>query len=148
MRNTVILIKHQELINYIRNKVAKFLICRGDNITKTALEFWKAGKGREEITLKDLEKTLSLSVFNDQNGGFFHTSLIDKNLVDFFVPFLPVEEIHIVQCAMAEMKARNLRPNRDVANKVARDMIYFPKDERVFSSTGCKTVQHKLNFYR
>uniref|UniRef100_A0A3B5Q318 Torsin n=1 Tax=Xiphophorus maculatus TaxID=8083 RepID=A0A3B5Q318_XIPMA len=120
----------------------------GDDITKTALEFWKAGKGREEITLKDLEKTLSLSVFNDQNGGFFQTSLIDKNLVDFFVPFLPLEYEHVVQCAMAEMEARNLRPNCNMADKVARDMIYFPKPERVFSSTGCKTVQHKLNFYR
>ncbi|XP_032426819.1 torsin-1A-like [Xiphophorus hellerii] len=119
----------------------------GQDITNTAVEFWKAGKGQTEITLKDLEKTLSLSVFNDQNGGFFHTSLIEKNLVDFFVPFLPLKEIHVVRCAMAEMKARNLRPNREVANKVARDMIYFPKDERVFSSTGCKTVKHKLNFY-
>ncbi|XP_054908670.1 torsin-1A-like [Poeciliopsis prolifica] len=119
----------------------------GDDITKTALEFWKMGKDREKITLKDLEEKLSLSAFNGQNGGFFHTSLIDKNLVDFFVPFLPLEERHVVQCAMAEMKARNLRPNRDVANMVARDMIYSPKPERVFSATGCKTVQHKLNFY-
>ncbi|XP_043951713.1 torsin-1A-like isoform X2 [Gambusia affinis] len=120
----------------------------GDSITKKALEFRKAGKSRERITLKDLEQTLSLSVFNDQNGGFFHTSLIDKSLVDYFVPFLPLEKTHIVKCAMAEMKARNLRPNRDVADMVARDMIYFPKHEGVFSSTGCKTVQHKLNFYR
>uniref|UniRef100_A0A3B3VLI8 Torsin n=1 Tax=Poecilia latipinna TaxID=48699 RepID=A0A3B3VLI8_9TELE len=120
----------------------------GDIITNTALEFRKAGKYREEITLKDLEETLSLSVFNNQNGGFFHTGLIDKNLVDFFVPFLPLEYEHVVQCAMAEMRARNLEPNHDVANMVARDMVYSPKPEKLFSSTGCKTVQHKLNFYR
>uniref|UniRef100_A0A3P9QAS8 Torsin n=1 Tax=Poecilia reticulata TaxID=8081 RepID=A0A3P9QAS8_POERE len=119
----------------------------GDNIAKTALEFWQAGKSREEIELDDLENTLSLSVYNNKNGGFFRTSLIDKNLVDFFIPFLPLEYEHVVQCAMAEMEARNLRPNRDVADRVAKEMIYTPKLDRLYSSTGCKTVQNKLNFY-
>lgn len=49
----------------------------GDGIIQTALEFWKAGKNREEIELKDLETTLSLSVFNNNKSkprsrcGFF-----------------------------------------------------------------------------
>ncbi|XP_014899040.1 torsin family 1 isoform X2 [Poecilia latipinna] len=119
----------------------------GDGIIQTALEFWKAGKNREEIELKDLETTLSLSVFNNNKSGFFRTSLIDKNLVDFFVPFLPLEYQHVVQCAMAEMKARSLEPNPDVADQVARDLVYFPKSERVFSVKGCKTIESKLDFY-
>ncbi|XP_014829677.1 PREDICTED: torsin-1B-like, partial [Poecilia mexicana] len=117
----------------------------GDDIAKTALEFWQAGKSREEI--KDLQNTLSLSVYNNKNGGFFRTSLIDKHLVDFFIPFLPLEYEHVVQCAMAEMRARNLKPNRDVADRVAKEMVYTPKPERLYSSTGCKTVQSKLNSY-
>lgn len=80
-------------------------------------------------------------------GGFFHTSLIDKNLVDFFVPFLPLEFKHVVQCAMAEMKARGHKPDLDVANKVAKDLVYFPKSERVFSVKGCKTIESKLDYY-
>lgn len=80
-------------------------------------------------------------------GGFFHTSLIDKNLVDFFVPFLPLEYNHVVQCAMAEMKARELKPDMYVADKVARDLVYFPKSERLFSVKGCKTLESKLDYY-
>ena len=38
----------------------------GEQITEKALEFWKAGANREEIELKDLEKALSLSVFNNE----------------------------------------------------------------------------------
>ncbi|KAM4527492.1 torsin family 1 isoform 2-T2 [Odontesthes bonariensis] len=119
----------------------------GDSIIQTALDFWRAGRDREEIALKDLETSLSLSVFNNNKSGFFHTSLIDKNLVDFFVPFLPLEYKHVVQCAMAEMKARELQEDRGVADQVARDLVYFPKSERVFSVKGCKTIESKLDYY-
>lgn len=73
--------------------------------------------------------------------------MIDKNLVDYFVPFLPLEYNHVVQCAMAEMKAREVKPNLTVAEKVARDLVYFPKSERVFAVKGCKTIQSKLDYY-
>uniref|UniRef100_A0A3Q0R1K3 Torsin n=1 Tax=Amphilophus citrinellus TaxID=61819 RepID=A0A3Q0R1K3_AMPCI len=119
----------------------------GEGIIQTALDFWKRGRDREEIELKDLETSLSLSVFNNNQSGFFHTSLIDKNLVDFFVPFLPLEYRHVVQCAVAEMRARNLEPDQDVADKVARDLVYFPKSERVFSVKGCKTIESKLDYF-
>ncbi|XP_041815944.1 torsin family 1 isoform X2 [Chelmon rostratus] len=116
----------------------------GDSIIQTALDFWRAGRDREEMELKDLETVLSLSVFNNKKSGLWHTSLIDKNLVDFFVPFLPLEYRHVVQCAMAEMKARGLQPDQKVADQVARDLVYFPKSERVFSVKGCKTIESKL----
>lgn len=119
----------------------------GESIVQTTLDFWRGGRDREEIELRDLELSLSLSVFNNNQSGFFHTSLIDKNLVDFFVPFLPLEYQHIVQCAMAEMKERGIDPDPDVADKVARDVVYFPKSERVFSVKGCKTIESKLDYY-
>ncbi|RVE66030.1 hypothetical protein OJAV_G00122540 [Oryzias javanicus] len=93
----------------------------GESIVETALDFWRGGRAREEIDLKDLETSVSLSIFNNENSGFFRTSLIDKNLVDFFVPFLPLEYSHVVQCAMAEMKIRASEgegsPDLDVANQ-------------------------------
>ncbi|KAL3042011.1 torsin family 1 isoform X1 [Trematomus bernacchii] len=119
----------------------------GESITQTALDFWKAGRDREEIELRDLETLLSLAVFNNKKSGLWHTSLIDKNLVDFFVPFLPLEYRHVVQCAMAEMIAKGFQPDPSVADQVARDVVYFPKTERVFSVKGCKTIESKLDYY-
>ncbi|XP_029301056.1 LOW QUALITY PROTEIN: torsin-1A-like [Cottoperca gobio] len=119
----------------------------GEIIAQTALDFWKAGRDREKIELKDLETLLSLEAFNNKKSGLSHSSLIDNNLVDFFVPFLPLEYRHVVQCVMAEMKARGLRPDRGVADRLAKDVVYFPKSERVFSSQGCKTIEKKLKFY-
>uniref|UniRef100_A0A3Q0R6J5 Torsin family 1 n=1 Tax=Amphilophus citrinellus TaxID=61819 RepID=A0A3Q0R6J5_AMPCI len=114
-----------------------------DNITQTALDFWKKGRDRKEIKLKDLETSLSASVFN----GFFQSSLIDCDMLDAFIPFLPLEYRHVVQCVMAEMKARGLQPDKDEADKLARDLVYFPKPENVFAKSGCKTVANRINFY-
>uniref|UniRef100_A0A8D0DF21 Torsin family 1 n=1 Tax=Sander lucioperca TaxID=283035 RepID=A0A8D0DF21_SANLU len=119
----------------------------GESITQIALDFWKAGRDREEIELNDLEKVLSLSAFNSNNNGLWHSGLIDKNLVDFFVPFLPLEYRHVVQCVMAEMKAKGLRPDQNVANKVAKDLLYFPKSDKVFSVSGCKLICTRHHIY-
>ncbi|TSK72029.1 Torsin-1B [Bagarius yarrelli] len=119
----------------------------GENIVQVALDFWKAGKEREEIQLKDLETALSLSVFNNKNSGFWHTSLIDKNLVDFFVPFLPLEYKHVVQCGRAEMISKGLEFNEEAVVQMARDMNYFPRNERIFAMQGCKVIPSRLDFY-
>ncbi|GAA6105331.1 torsin-1A-like isoform X2 [Tachysurus ichikawai] len=119
----------------------------GENIVQVALDFWKEGKDREEIELKHLEEALSLSVFNNKNSGFWHSSLIEKNMVDFFVPFLPLEYKHVVQCGRAEMISKGHKPNEEAVEQMARDMSYFPHEERVFSVQGCKVISSRLNFY-
>ncbi|CAM4664818.1 unnamed protein product [Leuciscus chuanchicus] len=119
----------------------------GENIVQVALDFWRDGREREEMQLKDLETALSLSVFNNRNSGFWHTGLIDKNLVDFFVPFLPLEYKHIVQCGLSEMVSKGHVPDREVVEMMAHDLNYFPKEERVFSMQGCKVIPSRLDFY-
>ncbi|TRY95073.1 hypothetical protein DNTS_004701 [Danionella cerebrum] len=119
----------------------------GENIVQVALDFWKKGNEREEIKLKDLEMALSLSVFNNKNSGFWHTCLIDKNLVDFFVPFLPLEYKHVVHCGLAEMVSKGHKADADVVHMMAQDLNYFPKEERVFSMQGCKVISSRLDFY-
>nr|XP_040053236.1 torsin-1A-like [Gasterosteus aculeatus aculeatus] len=116
-----------------------------EGIIQTALDFWKAGQDREELELKDLETVLSVSVFNNKNSYF--SSLIDKNPVDFFIPFLPLEYRHVIECALAEMKARGVPPDRNVAEQVARDVVYDLKTESVFSVKGCKTISSKVDYY-
>ncbi|CAK6963648.1 torsin-1A-like [Scomber scombrus] len=118
------------------------------SITETALHFWRTGQDREDIELKDLETSLSASAFNNKGSGLWHSSLIKQNMVDFFIPFLPLEYKHVVQCVMAQMQAEGLKPNQDVAHKLAIDLEYFPKFERVFSVSGCKKITSRLPFYK
>nr|XP_060613612.1 torsin-1B [Anolis sagrei ordinatus] len=119
----------------------------GDLITKVALDFWRRGEVREKIQLRDLESVLSVGAFNNKNSGLWHSSLIDRNLIDYYVPFLPLEYKHVKMCVRAEMASRGLRVDEEVVRNVADEMTFFPKDERIFSDKGCKTVQTKLDFY-
>ncbi|KAG2455868.1 torsin-1A-like isoform X1 [Polypterus senegalus] len=119
----------------------------GEKINRVALDFWNDGRQREEIQLSDLEAAVSLDVFNSKQSGFWHTSIIDKNLVDFFVPFLPLEYKHVQKCVREELKVRGKAVNEDTVSMVAKEMTYFPKQERVFSDKGCKIVEKKLDYY-
>ncbi|XP_040819103.1 torsin-1B [Ochotona curzoniae] len=119
----------------------------GDLITRTALDFWRAGRRREDIQLKDLEAVLSVGVFNNKHSGLWRSGLIDRNLIDYFVPFLPLEYKHVKMCVRAEMQARGLAVDEAVVASIAEEMTYFPKDEKIYSDKGCKTVQARLDFY-
>ncbi|CAH6788873.1 torsin-1B [Phodopus roborovskii] len=119
----------------------------GDLITKTALNFWRAGKKREEIQLKDLEPVLSVGVFNNKHSGLWHSGLIDRNLIDYFIPFLPLEYRHVKMCVRAEMQARGIAVDENIVTSVADEMTFFPKIEKIYSDKGCKTVQSRLSFH-
>ncbi|CAI9555796.1 unnamed protein product [Staurois parvus] len=101
----------------------------GDVINKVVLE---SGKRREDLELQDLEPVLSVQLFNNKDSGFWHSSLIDKNLIDFYVPFLPLEHRHVKQCVMAELRHRGKMPNEELASRLANEMTYFPKNTRMF----------------
>ncbi|XP_074871661.1 torsin-1A-like isoform X1 [Carettochelys insculpta] len=119
----------------------------GDLINKVTLDFWKSGQDRQQIQLKDLEPVLSVAVFNNKNSGFWHSSLIDRNLIDYFVPFLPLEYKHVKMCIRAEIKSRGREVDEAIVEKVANEMTFFPKDEKIYSVKGCKIVQDKLFYY-
>ncbi|CAL8406239.1 unnamed protein product [Arctogadus glacialis] len=128
-----------------RNAIFIFLSNGGGEIlTQTTLDFWNAGKDRQEIKLKDVEAALSSSVFNNHNSGV-------SNVVDFFIPFLPLERRHIVQCIMVAMKAMGLEPEHEKACELADEILnYFPKDEKFFSVSGhiCFQLPDRVVFRR
>ncbi|XP_030210195.1 torsin-1A [Gadus morhua] len=110
-------------------------------ITQTTLDSLKAGKEREKLKLKDMETALSLST-----PLFIYRGV--SNVVDYFIPFLPLESRHIVQCIMVKMKNMGLKPEHEKACELADEIVnYFPKDEKLFSSPGCKTIASRLRFY-
>ncbi|XP_048809403.1 torsin-1B-like isoform X2 [Lagopus muta] len=119
----------------------------GDLINKAVLDFWSIGKHREDIQLKDLEPMLSVGVFSNKNSGLRHSSLMDRNLIDYFVPLLPLEHKHVKMCVQAEMIAHRHEVDEKVVQAVADEMTYFPKEARIYSNKGCKTVQAKLDIH-
>lgn len=128
-----------------RKSIFLFLSNTGSKVINSeTLENWRNGKSRKDITIKQMDNIINLGAFNEK-GGFWHTSLIDKHLIDYFVPFLPLERSHIKECARVDLIAKNHTYDEDLLNKIADEMLYFPTDTKIFSKSGCKKVSSKVD---
>lgn len=116
----------------------------GDEINKEVFKHFRSGESRQDITAKQMEFLLSIDAFNN-NGGLKDANILLAGLVDFFVPFLPMEREHVKQCVRAELIRRNHALNEKIVNEVAKEMDYFPKKNPMFSTTGCKKVSKKMD---
>ncbi|GCC31384.1 torsin-1A-like isoform X1 [Chiloscyllium punctatum] len=118
----------------------------GDKISEFTLNVLMNGKERESIKLSQLEEELSSTVFNKSNSGFWQTALIQSNLIDHFIPFLPLEFKHVESCVRAEIASRGKRISESIVTTIASSMVYYP-EEKLLSQKGCKTVASKVNLY-
>ena len=99
---------------------------------------------REDIAIKQMEEVINRGEFN-KKGGFWHSSLIENNLIDHFIPFMPLERSHIKMCAKADLEQKGHPVTEQILNNVADELIYFPDDLKVFSVSGCKRISAKVD---
>ncbi|OWK59787.1 prosalusin isoform X1 [Lonchura striata] len=119
----------------------------GEQINNVTLALWRARKDREEISLQDLEPAISKAVFENPESGFWKSGIINEQLIDFVVPFLPLKHHHVKQCVVNELVQQGLEVRPSVIQEVADSIPYFPEEEKLFSSTGCKTVASRISFF-
>ncbi|NXJ63854.1 TOR3A protein, partial [Rostratula benghalensis] len=131
-----------------RRSIFLFLSNLGGNIiNEVALDFWRAGRGREEISVEFLEQRLRLELQEPAENGYARSHLLKENLIDFFVPFLPLEYHHVKLCARDAFLARGLPYTEAALDEVARMMVFVPKEEKLFSAQGCKSVSQRINYF-
>ncbi|XP_069794245.1 torsin-3A [Narcine bancroftii] len=118
----------------------------GTSINRVVLDNWRAGRDREEITMEDLEHLIQKEVTTSK-GGFAHSVLVAENLIDFFIPFLPLEYKHVKLCVRDALHSRGIKYSVDILDEVAKGMLYVPKEENLFSAQGCKSVSQRVNFF-
>ncbi|NXL28290.1 TOR2A protein, partial [Glaucidium brasilianum] len=119
----------------------------GEQINEMTLDLWRARKDREEISLQDLAPAISKAVFENPQSGFWKSGIINEHLIDFVVPFLPLKRHHVKQCVISELVQQGLEVRPGVVQEVADSIPYFPEEEKIFSSTGCKTVTSRISFF-
>ncbi|NWW84190.1 TOR2A protein, partial [Rhynochetos jubatus] len=119
----------------------------GEQINEMTLDLWRARRDREEISLQDLEPAISKAVFENPQSGFWKSGIINEHLIDFVVPFLPLKRHHVKQCVVSELVQQGLEVRPAVVQEVADSIPYFPEEEKIFSSTGCKTVASRISFF-
>ncbi|OXB73522.1 UNVERIFIED_CONTAM: hypothetical protein H355_012489 [Colinus virginianus] len=111
----------------------------GDKITEIALDYWRRLERREDIPGKELQDVLSEDIFKEPKH-----QLIQKNLIDYFIPFLPLEYKHMKQCVREELRAQGHPEEEYLIMEIASAMMDYPSEERLYSSKGCKTVASRV----
>lgn len=69
------------------------------------------------------------------------------NLIDFFVPFLPLESRHVRLCARDAFLSQKLPYREEDLDEIAKMMVYIPQGEKIFSSQGCKSIAQRINYF-
>lgn len=83
----------------------------------------------------------------------WHSELITKNLITAYIPFLPLERRHVKECILDVLVQKGYIISRQegnekasLVNKIADELTYYPNDEKIYSTTGCKRVAEKVDF--
>ncbi|KAM5259039.1 prosalusin isoform 1-T1 [Hipposideros larvatus] len=119
----------------------------GEQINQVALEAWRSHREREEIHLLELEPVISRAVLDNPQHGFWRSGIMEEHLLDALVPFLPLQRHHVRHCVLNELAQLGLEPRDEVIQAVLDSTTYFPEDEQLFSSNGCKTVASRIAFF-
>jgi len=136
-----------------RNTIFIFLSnAGGQSIIDLAIKNHLQSIKRENYNIRDFQQVLSNASFYEK-GGLQYASLIDKHLVTFFVPFLPLEREHIRNCIEQQLEIM-LDSDRyeyefsqdDVIDRVMNLLEFTSSSSLEYSVSGCKRVQQKLNY--
>uniref|UniRef100_A0A8C3HM20 Torsin family 3 member A n=1 Tax=Chrysemys picta bellii TaxID=8478 RepID=A0A8C3HM20_CHRPI len=118
-------VDHYDSIDEVdyRRSIFLFLSNIGGNIiSQVTLDFWRAGRAREEITMEYLEHRVSLYLQKQQGN------------------------CHVKLCVRDAFLARSLPYTEEVLDEVVRMMVFIP-EEKLFSAQGCKSVSHRINYF-
>ncbi|XP_028394953.1 torsin-1A-like [Dendronephthya gigantea] len=140
-------LEHHEKVDGVDYRKSIFILLSNtgaEMINGFVINHWRKGNKREDLTFKDLEPVINNGAFNIK-GGLWHSNLIKNFLIDFFVPFLPLERSHVKECIRADLLAKNVTVTETMINEVA-NLLQYSSPDKIFSSTGCKQVSTKVYY--
>ncbi|KAE9552016.1 hypothetical protein FO519_004779 [Halicephalobus sp. NKZ332] len=119
-----------------------------ERINRHTLEHNQKQKSRESIPIIEIERIVQEAAFNQGDGGFKESALISHHLIDYFVPFLPLTREHVILCIKEYASRENIKLSQENIEAVASSLVYFPRNDPVFASSGCKQIEEKVNLFR
>ncbi|XP_006614774.1 torsin-1A-like [Apis dorsata] len=139
-------VKSWRLANSInaRKAIYIFLSNTGSSrITQRLLTLWEEGRQRHTTKLQDFENLISVGAFNER-GGFYHSDTIDSNVIDHYIPFLPLEEVHVKKCLNKLFINRGIHPTNEMMEEALSYVIFGPPPHNIYATTGCKRLEQKV----
>lgn len=113
----------------------------GNDINRIYLKFLldSPTRKREEISLDHFS-----SVFTSEVNGWT-SSLTSTQLIDAFVPFLPLEVEHVIQCIKKDLVSKRFSTDAGTVKRVLEELSFFSHGNIYLSQTGCKRVADKVD---
>ncbi|CAO1298141.1 unnamed protein product [Diamesa serratosioi] len=114
----------------------------GEEISKVLTNLEEKGVKREKTEQKHYRTILENGAYNSE-GGFKKSKTIDNAVIDYYIPFLPLEEQHVKLCIRAEFKENGmLDVSEDNVKNVLNYLLFDAKNK--FAKSGCKQITKKV----
>lgn len=132
--------------NFINTRKAIYIFLSNSgssSITQRLLTLWEEGKQRQDVRLQDFENLISIGAFNEK-GGFHHSDAIVANVIDHYVPFLPLEGLHVRKCLKKAFLNRNVNPTNEMIEEGLSYVVFGPPPHNLYAIAGCKRLEQKV----
>ena len=98
-------------------------------------------------TREDIESDTLINILKnpEKYSNSWHVKLHQLNLIDVFVPLLPLGEKEVKKCIARDMELKGLKVTEVRVEQVNENIQYFPADMPLFSVTGCRAVPSKVD---
>ncbi|XP_074649949.1 torsin-like protein [Tubulanus polymorphus] len=103
-------------------------------INRVVLDHIKTGGKRHDISSEYLVASLLAGLEQDS----VYSELF--GLVDYWIPLMPLEKVHVLKCIERELLARKKSYHETVATDLAERLFYVPQEFPIFSKSGCKNI--------
>uniref|UniRef100_A0A1B6LD14 AAA+ ATPase domain-containing protein n=1 Tax=Graphocephala atropunctata TaxID=36148 RepID=A0A1B6LD14_9HEMI len=94
---------------------------------------------REEMDETKLHKQL-LAISYNEKGGLEKTGVVKSFGISHYVPFLPLEKQHVIQCLEKEVAKLHQVMSNELTAQVLEEMTFQPYSAPIFSVGGCKGI--------
>ncbi|GAB0092964.1 Torsin [Sergentomyia squamirostris] len=120
----------------------------GSEISKQLTLLMNKGLSREDTELHHFEKITQAAVANAPGapGVLVSSGLIKNAIIDFFIPFLPLEQRHLRKCIEREFLKTGITPSKEQIDEILRDVDY-DSENVFFAANGCKKMEKKVGVF-
>ncbi|XP_012216157.1 torsin-1A-like [Linepithema humile] len=112
-------------------------------IVQQLTNLWEKGKKREDTELQDFEQLIANGAFQEK-GGFHQSDTIQTSVIDHYVPFLPLEEVHVRKCLKKAFSQRGATPTKELIEEALSYLTFGPEPYNLYSMAGCKRIEQKV----
>lgn len=97
---------------------------------------------RHDTKLHHFEEACKIEVYNKE-GGLKESPVIKSAVIDFYIPFLPLEEKHIIQCIRTEFKNYG---RATATEEMIEEILHYISfnDITRYADAGCKSIHPKV----